>query len=94
MDIWSRSKLTLNFNYFIGDYKMPITKQFGEIELMVPEQFHSKSPLMINSVLKDIKIFSERVTVAKSTIPIFLQGETGVGKTVLAEIFHINSQRK
>lgn len=60
-----------------------------EVTLTVRSGFYAQSASMFK-VLKIIKHFAT----TKGSLPIYMRGETGVGKTQLAEIFHYNSDRK
>lgn len=72
--------------------KDPITNQ--EFSLHLSKGFYAESACMI-PVLRAIYNFSKKTISNKDDyLPIFMQGETGVGKTQLAEIFHYNSDRK
>lgn len=71
------------------EYKIRNESTNEEFFLNVRKGFFAQSKCMF-PVLKAIKHFSN----VRSNTPIYIKGETGVGKTQLAEIFHYNSYRQ
>ena len=63
---------------------MPKINQYLSLSI---DELTSKSPLMARCLSRALKV-------AKTNIPVFIRGETGTGKTLLAQALHNSSSRK
>ena len=62
---------------------MPKINQYLDLSI---DELTSKSPIMLRTLDRALKV-------APTNIPVFIQGETGTGKTLLAQALHNSSKR-
>ncbi|GIX42907.1 MAG: hypothetical protein KatS3mg129_2640 [Leptospiraceae bacterium] len=61
-------------------------KEYTNTEIIKSGNFITKNPQMK-------EIYEKAIQIARTDIPVLIQGETGTGKELLAEIIHQNSER-